>query len=64
MTWSARITQRDYEHLLAHLHRADHDEHAAFLYAGETATSGGSLLLVRRVVPVSDADFGPSDRGG
>ncbi len=64
MTWSARISQRDYEHLLAHLHPRDGDEHAAFLYAGEAATLDGTCLLVRRVVPVADADFGPSDRGG
>lgn len=64
MSWSARITQRDYEQLLAHLHPGDDDEHAAFLYAGEMATSTGRRLLVRRVVPVADRDFGPSDRGG
>jgi molybdopterin/thiamine biosynthesis adenylyltransferase len=64
MTWSARIAQRDHEQLLAHLHPGDDDEHAAFLYAGEMATPQGHRLLVRRVVPVADRDFGPSDRGG
>lgn len=64
MRWSARIAQRDYEQLLAHLHPGDDDEHAAFLYAGEMATPKGHRLLVRRVVPVADQDFGPSDRGG
>jgi hypothetical protein len=64
MTWSARISQRDYERLLAHLHPGDDDEHAAFLYAGEAATPDGNCLLVRRVIPVDAADFGPSDRGG
>ena len=64
MRWSARIAQRDHEQLLAHLHPGDDDEHAAFLYAGEMATPDGSRLLVRRVVPVADRDFGPSDRGG
>jgi hypothetical protein len=64
MRWSARIAQRDYEQLLAHLHPGDDDEHAAFLYAGETAAPGGRRLLMRRVVPVADRDFGPSDRGG
>ena len=64
MTWSARISQRDYERLLAHLHPGDADEHAAFAYAGEAATFDGNRLLVRRVVPVADVDFGPSDRGG
>lgn len=64
MRWSARIAQRDHEQLLAHLHPGDDDEHAAFLYAGEMATPEGRRLLVRRVVPVADRDFGPSDRGG
>lgn len=64
MRWSARITQRDYEQLLAHLHPGDDDEHAAFLYAGEMVTPVGRRLLVRRVLPVGDRDFGPSDRGG
>lgn len=64
MRWSARITQRDHEHLLAYLHPGDDDEHAAFLYAGEMVTPEGPRLLVRRVVPVADRDFGPSDRGG
>lgn len=64
MRWSARIAQRDYEQLLGHLHPGDNDEHAAFLYAGEMATSEGRRLLVCRVVPVADRDFGPSDRGG
>ena len=63
MSWSARISQRDYEHLQAHLHQADNDEHAAFLYAGEMRTPQGPRLLVRRVIPVADRDFGPSDRG-
>lgn len=63
MTWSARISQRDYESLQAHLHQRDQDEHAAFLYAGEMYTPHGHRLLVRRVVAVADADFGPSDRG-
>jgi hypothetical protein len=64
MRWSARIAQRDYEQLVAHLHPGDGDEHAAFLYAGEMATTADQRLLVRRVVPVDDRDFGPSDRGG
>ena len=63
MRWSARITQRDYEQMQAHLHQADQDEHAVFLYAGEMQTRNGRRLLVRRVVPVADHDFGPSDRG-
>jgi molybdopterin/thiamine biosynthesis adenylyltransferase len=64
MRWSARIAQRDHEQLLAHLHPGDDDEHAAFLYAGEMATPDGRRLLIRRVIPVADRDFGPSDRGG
>jgi hypothetical protein len=64
MSWSARITERDYEQLRAHLHRADQDEHAAFLYAGQMAVGRDRRLLIRRVVPVADTDFGPSDRGG
>lgn len=57
------MSQRDYEHLQSHLHPGDDDEHAAFLYAGETATPRGRQLLVRRVVTVPDRDFGPSSRG-
>jgi molybdopterin/thiamine biosynthesis adenylyltransferase len=64
MRWSARIAQRDYEQLLAHLHPGDDDEHAAFLFAGEMTTLEGHRLLVRRIVPVARGDFGPSDRGG
>ena len=64
MMWSARIAQRDYEQLLAHLHPGDDDEHAAFLYAGEMTTPQGRRLLIRRVVPVAHQDFGASDRGG
>lgn len=63
MSWSARIAVRDYRELHEHLHRPDRDEHAAFLFAGEMATPTGPRLLVRRVVPVADEDFGPSDRG-
>jgi molybdopterin/thiamine biosynthesis adenylyltransferase len=64
MRWEARIAQRDHEQLLAHLHPGDDEEHAAFLHAGEMVTPEGRRLLVRRVVPVADRDFGPSDRGG
>jgi len=63
MTWTAAITQADYDALHGHLLRADHDEHAAFLYAGSMATASGPRLMVRRVVPVRDEDFGPSDQG-
>lgn len=63
MTWSARIAADDYRQLHEHLHRPDCDEHAAFLFAGEMATPTGPRLLIRRVVPVADEDFGPSDRG-
>lgn len=63
MTWSARMSQRDYEQMQAHLHQPDRDEHAVFLFAGETHTAQGRRLLVRRVVPIADRDFGPSDRG-
>jgi molybdopterin/thiamine biosynthesis adenylyltransferase len=63
MKWSARISQLDYEQLQAHLHQRDNDEHAAFLYAGEMSAADGRRLLVRRVVPIADHDFGPSDRG-
>jgi molybdopterin/thiamine biosynthesis adenylyltransferase len=63
MTWTATITERDYDALRRHLFREDHDEHAAFLYAGLMETLTGSRLLVRRVVPVDDADFGASSRG-
>jgi hypothetical protein len=63
MMWEARISQGDYELLQDHLHQPDHDEHAAFLFAGEMNTGRGRRLLVRRVVPVADEDFGPSNRG-
>jgi len=58
-----RELERDYDALKVQLFRDDRDEHAAFLYAGRHETAAGSRLLVRRVVPVADADFGPSDRG-
>lgn len=61
MSWRVRITQFDYERLNAWLHRADRDEHAAFLYAGEMVTAHERCLLVRRVVPVADRDFGTGD---
>jgi hypothetical protein len=63
MTWTVTITERDYDSLHRHLFQDDHDEHAAFLYAGLMDTEPGRRLLVRRVVPVADADFGPSSRG-
>lgn len=63
MSWTATIGERDYDALHAHLFQEDRDEHAAFLYAGLMETPGGSRLLVRRVVPVADGDFGPSNRG-
>jgi molybdopterin/thiamine biosynthesis adenylyltransferase len=61
--WSVTILERDYRVLYEHLFRADRDEHAAFLYAGVVHTDDGSRLLARRVVPVPDRDFVPSDRG-
>lgn len=64
MTWTARITDRDYQQLRAHLHREDRDEHAAFLFAGCMTHGSENRLLVRQVAPVADAEFGPSDRGG
>ncbi len=63
MSWTATILERDYDALQAQLFRDDEDEHAAFLYAGLHETTRGRRLLVRHVVPVADADFGPSDRG-
>lgn len=64
MTWSVRIADADYEQLCRHLHRGDADEHAAFLFAGHVRSGHEDRLLVHRVVPVADRDFGPSDRGG
>jgi molybdopterin/thiamine biosynthesis adenylyltransferase len=61
--WSATMLERDYDALHAHLFQADHDEHAAFLYAGLVETGRGGRLLVRRVVSVPDHEFVPSDRG-
>jgi hypothetical protein len=57
MTWSVWITAADYAALSGHIHRGDGDEHAAFCYAGVTSSDGSARLLVRRVVPVPDADF-------
>ncbi len=59
--WSVSLLERDFEPLRQHLFRPDHDEHAAFLFVGIDAAS--RRLLVRRVVPVADGDFGPSTRG-
>jgi hypothetical protein len=63
MTWTVAIIERDYDVLHQHLFQGERDEHAAFLYAGLMETTTGRRLLVRRVVPVADADFGPSNRG-
>ncbi len=63
MSWSARITQRDYEVLQRHLHQPDREEHAAFLYAGEMPTLDGTRLLIRCVIPIEAKDFGPSNLG-
>jgi len=62
-SWAATIFERDYGALHEQLFQPDHDEHAAFLYAGVARTERGSRLLVRRVVPVADNEFVPSDRG-
>jgi hypothetical protein len=64
MSWLVRIAEADYEPLGRHLHRGDGDEHAAFLFAGHVRAGNDDRLLVHRVVPVADAEFGPSDRGG
>ncbi|MFN8111647.1 MAG: ThiF family adenylyltransferase [Solirubrobacterales bacterium] len=63
MSWSIRIPQHLYEQLRSHLHQADRDEHAAFLFAGLASINDERRLLVRRVEPISAQDFGPSDRG-
>lgn len=63
MSWQIAITEADYGELHHHLFRADHDEHAAFLYAGLHRGADRNRLLVRRVVPVADEDFVPSERG-
>jgi hypothetical protein len=62
MSWSISIRDEEYTSLQAHLFPGDCDEHAAFLFAGVHRASR-DRLLVRRVVPVPDADFGPSQRG-
>lgn len=64
MAWSVSMTTADYAALAAHLDRGDGDEHAAFCYAGVAQHNGHDRLLVRRVVPVADADFPLSDGGG
>jgi hypothetical protein len=61
--WTGTILERDYHALQRQLFRADRDEHAAFLYAGLAETELGRRLLVRRVVPVADHEFVPSNRG-
>lgn len=61
--WTATMLERDYDLLHGQLFQADHDEHAAFLYAGLAETERGRRLLVRRVVPVADHEFVPSNRG-
>ncbi len=63
MTWQITITQRDYDELHRYLFRPDRDEHAAFLYAGLHRGADRNRLLVRRIVPVADEDFVPSERG-
>ena len=62
MAWSVSVTAADYAALTAHLHPGDGDEHAAFCYAGVVRHADGGRLLVRRVVPVPEADF-PLSRG-
>lgn len=61
--WTATMLERDYDLLHGQLFQADHDEHAAFVYAGLAETEHGRRLLVRRVVPVADHEFVPSNRG-
>jgi molybdopterin/thiamine biosynthesis adenylyltransferase len=61
--WTATMLERDYDLLHGQLFQPDRDEHAAFLYAGLTETARGRRLLVRRVVPVADHEFVPSNRG-
>lgn len=61
--WTGTILERDYDALYQQLFQPDHDEHAAFLYAGLAETERGRRLLVRRVVPVADDEFVPSNRG-
>ena len=63
MTWTATIAERDYGALHACLFRPDHDEHAAFLFAGLHRVGDDGRLLIRRVVPVADEDFSASRRG-
>jgi molybdopterin/thiamine biosynthesis adenylyltransferase len=61
--WTATILDHDYVSLHGQLFQPDHDEHAAFLYAGLAETEQGRRLLVRRVVPVADHEFVSSNRG-
>jgi hypothetical protein len=61
--WTATMLEGDYDLLHRQLFQPDHDEHAAFLYAGLAETERGRRLLVRRVVPVADHEFVPSNRG-
>lgn len=63
MTWTATITERGYRALQEWLFRPDHDEHAAFLFAGLHRVGDSGRLLIRRVVTVADEDFTASRRG-
>lgn len=63
MSWTAVITEADFETLRTVLLRPDGAEHAAFLYAGVADAGERRRLLVRRVVPVADENFGPSPAG-
>ena len=61
--WTATLLERDYNVLRDQLFQPDQDEHAAFLYAGLAESETGRRLLVRRIVPVADHEFIPSNRG-
>lgn len=64
MSWSIEMTASDYSALSSHLHPGDHDEHAAFCFAGVAKGPGGPRLVVRRVVPVADEEFPISHGAG
>jgi hypothetical protein len=63
MAWTVVMTETDFAALQAALLRPDGVEHAAFLYAGVADATERRRLLVKRIVPVADEDFGPSPTG-
>lgn len=59
-----RFRQADWDRLVAHLLRGDHDEHGAAVLCGLSRSDGRMRLLVREVVLAADGvDYVPGVRG-